>query len=155
MHSVCLHSVISNINCCKLDSGRLFKGFYSSILNVNVWLLHRRCNLLWISCIQASWRGFISMLMPRGRIFALLPACYYSAVHFMLLSVTLQQGAHHWEQDHTTVLNSIAVSFCSVKLLTDVFLMSFFNVMIAVKNDIHQFNIIFTPEATTPGLSKV
>lgn len=93
--SVCLHSVISNINCCKLDSGRLFKGFYSSILNVNVWLLHRRCNLLWISCIQASWRGFISMLMPRGRIFALLPACYYSAVHFMLLSVTLQQGAHH------------------------------------------------------------
>lgn len=71
----------------------------------------------------------------------------------MLLSVMLQHGAHHWEQDHARVLNSIAVSFCSVKLLTDVFLMSFFNVMIAVKNDIYQFNIIFTPEAATPGVS--
>lgn len=33
------------------------------------------------------------MLMPCGGIFAPLPACYYVAVYFMLLTVMSQQGA--------------------------------------------------------------
>lgn len=41
----------------------------------------------------ASWRGFISMLMPCGGICALLPACYYAAVYFMVLTVMSQWGA--------------------------------------------------------------
>lgn len=99
-----------------------WQTFYSSILNDNAWVLYHRCNLLWIFCLQASWREFISTVMPRGEIFALLPACYYFAVYFMLLSVMSQQVAYDWEQDHATVLNGTAVSFCSVKLLTDLFL---------------------------------
>lgn len=46
--------------------------------------------------------------------------------------------------------NSIAISISQVKwvLLTSLFLMSFFNSVMAVRNDIYQSNLIFTPEVT-------
>lgn len=138
--SACLHSTIGDLNHIKLDSGRQFTGFYSSLLNANVWFLHHGCNLLWVCCSHASWRWFIFMLMPTGGIFALLPACYYKAEYFMLLTVMSQQGAHPWEQDHDSVSNSIAVSICHVRqeLLTELFSMSLFNnVMIAARNVIY------------------
>ena len=80
------------------------------------------------------------MLMPTGGIFSLLPACYYKAEYFMLLTVMSQQGAHPWEQDHASVSNSIAVSICHVRqeLLTELFSMSLFNnVKIAARNVIY------------------
>lgn len=60
----------------------------------NAGLHHYCCNLLRVSRVDGSWSGFISMLMPGGGMFALMPACYHFALYFMLLSLS-QQALDH------------------------------------------------------------
>lgn len=90
------------------------------------------------------------MLMPRGGIFAMLPACYYVAVYFMPLTAMSQWGTYPRERDHAAMSNTIAISICCVQLkpLTELFLQSFFrDTMMAARNDSYQSNFIFITKA--------